>query len=103
MDLLLLITQIIAILSVARLVGGLFRRIRQPQVVGEMAAGILLGPSLLGLVAPGMYDFVFPAESLGYLNTISQIGLLVLMFLIGLELDLSILRGRGRTTVVASK
>lgn len=103
MDLLLLITQIIAILSVARLVGGLFRRIRQPQVVGEMAAGILLGPSLLGLVAPGVFGFVFPAESLGYLNAISQIGLLVFMFLIGLELDLSILRGRGRTTVITSQ
>lgn len=103
MDLLLLILQIIVILGVARLVGLLFRKIRQPQVVGEMAAGILLGPSLLGLVAPGVFDFLFPAESLGYLNAISQIGLLVFMFLIGLELDLNILRGRGRTTVITSQ
>jgi Kef-type K+ transport system membrane component KefB len=102
-DLLLLILQIIVILGVARLVGLLFRKIRQPQVVGEMAAGILLGPSLLGLVAPGVFDFLFPAESLGYLNAISQIGLLVFMFLIGLELDLNILRGRGRTTVITSQ
>jgi Kef-type K+ transport system membrane component KefB len=58
---------------------------------------------LLGLVAPGVFDFLFPAESLGYLNAISQIGLLVFMFLIGLELDLNILRGRGRTTVITSQ
>jgi Kef-type K+ transport system membrane component KefB len=103
MDLLLLILQIIVILAVARLVGRLFRKIRQPQVVGEMVAGILLGPSLLGLVAPGVFDFLFPAESLDYLNSISQIGLLVFMFLIGLELDLNILRGRGRTTVITSQ
>jgi Kef-type K+ transport system membrane component KefB len=103
MDLLLLILQILVILSVARLVGWLFRKIRQPQVVGEMAAGILLGPSLLGLVAPGFYELLFPAESLGYLNAISQVGLLVFMFLIGLELDLNILRGRGRTTFVTSQ
>jgi Kef-type K+ transport system membrane component KefB len=95
-DLLLLILQIIVILGVARLVGRLFRQIRQPQVVGEMAAGILLGPSLLGLVAPRVYGLLFPAESLGYLNAISQIGLIIFMFLIGLELDLNILRGRGR-------
>jgi Kef-type K+ transport system membrane component KefB len=58
-DLSLLILQIIVILGVARLVGRLFRKIRQPQVVGEMAAGILLGPSLLGLVAPRAYGFFF--------------------------------------------
>jgi Kef-type K+ transport system membrane component KefB len=103
MDLLLLILQIIVILGVARLVGRLFRRIRQPQVVGEMAAGVLLGPSLLGLLAPGVYGYLFPADSLGYLNAISQIGLLIFMFLIGLELDLNNLRGRGRTTVITSQ
>jgi Kef-type K+ transport system membrane component KefB len=103
MDLLLLILQILVILGAARLVGWLFRKIRQPQVVGEMAAGIILGPSLLGLVAPGVYGFLFPAESLGYLNAISQVGLLIFMFLIGLELDLNILRGRGRTTFITSQ
>lgn len=103
MDLLLLILQIIVVLAVARLVGWLFRKIRQPQVVGEMAAGIILGPSLLGLVAPGAYEFLFPEESLGYLSAISQIGLLIFMFLIGLELDLSNLRGRGRMTLITSQ
>ena len=102
-DLLLLILQIIVILGVARLVGRLFRKIRQPQVVGEMAAGILLGPSLLGLVAPRVYGYLFPAESLDYLNAISQIGLIIFMFLIGLELDLKVLRGRGHTTVITSQ
>ncbi|OGO33805.1 MAG: hypothetical protein A2W35_12700 [Chloroflexi bacterium RBG_16_57_11] len=102
-DLLLLILQIIVILGAARLVGWLFRKIRQPQVVGEMAAGILLGPSLLGLVAPRVYGFIFPADSLSYLNAISQIGLIIFMFLIGLELDVNILRGRGHTTVITSQ
>lgn len=103
MDLSLLILQIMVILGVARLVGRLFRKFRQPQVVGEMAAGILLGPSLLGLVAPRVFGFLFPVESLGFLNAISQIGLLIFMFLIGLELDINILRGRGRTTLVTSQ
>lgn len=103
MDLLLLILQILVILGVARLVGLLFRKIHQPQVVGEMAAGILLGPSLLGLAAPGIFEFLFPAESLDYLNAISQVGLLIFMFLIGLELDLNILRGRGYTTFITSQ
>jgi Kef-type K+ transport system membrane component KefB len=102
-NLFLLLLQIIVILGVARLVGRLFRLIRQPQVVGEMVAGILLGPSLLGLVAPRVYGFLFPPDSLGYLNALSQIGLLIFMFLIGLELDLNSLRGRGRTTIITSQ
>jgi Kef-type K+ transport system membrane component KefB len=102
-DLLLLLLQIIVILGLARLVGWLFRKIRQPQVVGEMAAGIILGPSLLGFAAPGAYAFIFPSESLGYLNAISQVGLILFMFLIGLELDLNLLRGRGRSAVITSQ
>ncbi len=94
--------QIIVILVAARLVGWLFRKIRQPQVVGEMAAGILLGPSVFGWITPWAYQSLFPSQSLGFLNALSQVGLLVFMFLIGLELDLQVLRGRTRTAFVTS-
>jgi Kef-type K+ transport system membrane component KefB/nucleotide-binding universal stress UspA family protein len=103
MDFLLtLILQIAVVLLVARAVGLLFRKLHQPQVVGEMAAGILLGPSLLGWVAPGVSAALFPPESLGYLNTLSQVGLLFFMFLVGLEFDPKLLRGRGHAAVVTS-
>ena len=100
--LMLLILQIAVVLVVARAVGWLFRRLRQPQVVGEMAAGILLGPSLLGWAAPGVSAVLFPPESLGNLNTLSQVGLIAFMFLVGLELDPRLLRGRGHAAVVTS-
>jgi Kef-type K+ transport system membrane component KefB len=61
----------------------LFKKIRQPQVVGEMVAGILLGPSLLGWVAPQLSSALFPASSLGYLGALSQVGLVLFMFLVG--------------------
>ena len=64
----LLLVQIAVVVVAARAVGLLFRRIAQPQVMGEMVAGILLGPSLLGWVAPGVSRALFPAESLGFLN-----------------------------------
>ena len=101
-SLLLLIVQIAVVLVAARLVGLAFRRIHQPQVVGEMVAGILLGPSLLGWAAPGVSAALFPAESLGALGTLSQVGLLLFMFLVGLELDPKLLRGRGHAAVVTS-
>src|SRR4051812_12477341 len=81
MNLFLLVLQVAAVLLVSRVVGILFRKIQQPQVVGEMVAGILLGPSLLGWVAPSFSHFLFPASSLGYLNALSQIGLVFFMFL----------------------
>lgn len=102
MNLLTLIAQIAIVLLAARLVGWVFRLIRQPQVVGEMAAGILLGPSFLGWVAPGLFATIFPAGSLGYLNSISQIGLLLFMFLVGLEFNPKLIRGRGHTALVTS-
>ena len=100
--LLLLILQVAVILATARVVGLLFRRIGQPQVVGEMVAGIVLGPSLLGWAAPAVFATLFPPDSLGALNALSQIGLLAFMFLVGLEFDPARLRGRGDADVLTS-
>ncbi len=102
-DFKLLIAQIAVILIVARLMGWLFRKIHQPSVIGEMVAGILLGPSLFGWVAPAASITLFPPESLGSLNSLSQVGILLFMFLVGLELDLKQLREMGRAAVVTSQ
>jgi Kef-type K+ transport system membrane component KefB len=100
--LLTLLLQVGVILAAARTLGWIFRKVHQPQVLGEMAAGILLGPSLLGWVAPGLSAAIFPAESLGFLNALSQLGLLMFMFLIGLELDPKLIRGRTQAAVIVS-
>ncbi|MDR3627560.1 MAG: cation:proton antiporter [Ignavibacteriaceae bacterium] len=98
-----LIIQIAVIIIVSRVIGILFRKIHQPQVVGEMVAGIVLGPSLLGWLAPNVFVFIFPPESLKYLNVLSEIGLLLFMFIIGLELDPNLLKGRGRSAVIIAQ
>jgi Kef-type K+ transport system membrane component KefB/nucleotide-binding universal stress UspA family protein len=98
----LLLIQITAILIAARLFGLLFRALGQPQVVGEMAAGIILGPSVFGWLAPGAFHALFPVESLGLLQPLSQLGLVLFMFLVGLELDLGLLRGRGHAALATS-
>ena len=98
----LLLVQIAVILFAARMVGWLFRKLGQPQVMGEMVAGILLGPSLLGWLAPGISSTLFPTAGLGPLNALSQIGLLLFMFLVGAEFDPKILRGRKHTAIVIS-
>src|SRR4030095_7847101 len=102
LDFKLLIAQVGVILIVARLVGWLFRKIDQPRVIGEMVAGIMLGPSLLGWIEPGASGALFPQASLGYFNALSQVGLLLFMFLVALELDLNQLRKLGRAAMTTS-
>ena len=98
----LLLSQIAVILLAGQFMGRLLGRIGQPRVMGEMLAGIMLGPSLLGWVAPSASAALFPASSLGFVNVLSQIGLVFFMFLVGLELDLRLLRGQGRVAVMTS-
>ena len=98
----LLLAQIVAILLAARGLGALCRNIGQPAVVGEMAAGILLGPSLLGRYFPGFSAWLFPPASLDNIRFLSQIGLILFMFVVGMELDLRALRGKARQAVVIS-
>jgi K+:H+ antiporter len=97
-----LLAQVVVILAAARITGGLAARAGQPRVVGEMAAGLLLGPSLLGRAAPDAYGALFEPASLAPLQAVGQVGLVFYMFVVGLELDLGLLRGRGRAAVLVS-
>jgi Kef-type K+ transport system membrane component KefB len=101
-DLVKLLLQISAIVVCARLTGLAFRRIGQPQVMGEMVAGIMLGPSFLGWLYPEAMQKLFPEESLGYLSTLSQVGLLLYMFLVGLEFNPKLLRNMGHAAFLTS-
>jgi Kef-type K+ transport system membrane component KefB len=97
-----LFIQLLVIIAASRIVGGIFSRLGQPSVVGEMTAGILLGPSLLGWVSPELFQFVFPATSLGTLKLLSQIGVCLFMFSVGMELDVRQVRNKAHTAVVVS-
>jgi Kef-type K+ transport system membrane component KefB len=98
----LLLLQIVVIVIAARLAGALFARMGQPAVIGEMVAGILLGPSLLGWLSPGGLEFLFPAPSLAALKLFSQIGVILFMFLVGMDLDLRHLREKAHAAVMVS-
>ncbi|MEO8659903.1 MAG: cation:proton antiporter, partial [Bryobacteraceae bacterium] len=94
-NLIVLVLQILIIVATARWIGLLFLKFRQPRVMGEMVAGILLGPSCLGWFAPQISAWLFPPASLGHISAISQIGLIIFMFLIGLSLNSEELHGQG--------
>jgi Kef-type K+ transport system membrane component KefB len=97
-----LLAQIITIIFVARFFGWIFKKIGQPTVIGEIIAGIVLGPSLLGMYFPDFSALLFPVESLGNLKFLSQIGLILFMFVIGMELDLKVLKNKANEAVVIS-
>lgn len=97
-----LLIQIIAVLLMVRLFGYLFSLLGQPGVIGEIVAGIVLGPSVLGLFFPEVFQFLFPAHSLTNLELLSQVGLILFMFVIGMELDFSILKNKINETLVIS-
>lgn len=97
-----LLLQIIVIIAFARLFGFLFKKIGQPAVIGEIVAGIILGPSIFGLFFPQVNHFLFPADSLGTLQFLSQIGLILFMYIIGMELDLKAIGKQAYGAVIIS-
>ena len=97
-----LLLQIIVIIVIARVFGAIFRRVGQPPVMGEMVAGITLGPSVLGLAAPQVTAFLFPQTSMTALGVLSQLGVVLFMFIVGMELDLQHLRERAGAAIMVS-
>lgn len=102
MTLVLLLLQVAGILAICRLLHAIVGRLGQPPVIGEIVAGLLLGPSFFGWIAPALYARLFPAASLPVLNELSQIGLILFMFLVGLHLDLTEVYALRRVAGVAS-
>jgi Kef-type K+ transport system membrane component KefB len=98
----LLILQLVVIIGLSRLLGRGMRWMGQPLVIAEVLAGILLGPSLLGWLAPEALTTLFPTSTMPVLKMLSQVGLILFMFLIGLELDPKLLKGRGHASVAIS-
>ncbi len=97
-----LLFQIIVIFFVSKLFGGIITRIGQPSVVGEIIAGLFLGPSLMGWIFPDLSNFIFPKDSLASLQFLSQIGLIFFMFLIGVDLDIEKLKNKAQSAIVIS-
>ena len=98
----LILAQIITIIIVSRIIGFIFAKIHQPTVIGEIIAGIALGPSLLGVFFPEFSAALFPDKSMGNLSLLSQIGLILFMFMVGMELDLKVLQNKVKDAVVVS-
>jgi Kef-type K+ transport system membrane component KefB len=98
----LLVLQILVILTATRFAAAIFRRIGQAAVIGEMVAGVVLGPSLLGWLAPSFSAALFPQASLGHLEALSQIGLVLFMLVVGATLDIQSLGDHCHAAVLAS-
>jgi len=98
----LLLAQIVTIIFVARIFGWICIKLKQPAVIGEMIAGIVMGPSLIGMYFPEFSAALFPSESLGNLQFLSQIGLILFMYIVGMEIDMKILRNKAHDAVVIS-
>lgn len=94
--------QLAFILAVCRVVGIIFKRLGQSQVVSEMIAGVIMGPSLMGAVFPGFSAYLFPAQSKPILFAVCQVGLVLYMFLIGVEFNTALIRSRLRSAASVS-
>jgi K+:H+ antiporter len=97
-----LLIQLLAVILACRLLGSFLSRLGLPAVVGEMSAGILLGPSLFGLLAPDGFRFVFSAGSLGTLHLLSQVGICLFMFTVGMEVNIAHVRQKARAAIAVS-
>ena len=97
-----LLLQIVSIIVLARIFGFFFKKIGQPSVIGEIIAGIILGPTIIGHWFPHFSGFLFPATSLSNLQFLSQIGLILFMFVVGMELDLKTVRNKANDAIVIS-
>ncbi|MFM2160681.1 MAG: hypothetical protein RLZZ383_193 [Pseudomonadota bacterium] len=97
-----LLLQIAAVLITARALGALMQRLGQPPVIGEILAGIVLGPSILGALAPGTFAMLFPTAAMPVLDATAQLGLVVFLFLVGLEFDVATLGERWRQALAVS-
>ena len=93
---------VVIVMLFARLMGAVVARLRQPRVMGEVLAGILLGPTVLGLIAPDLQRAIFPSDVIPFIGIVANLGLVFYMFLVGLEIDLSQLRGRVLQTAAIS-
>jgi Kef-type K+ transport system membrane component KefB len=98
----LLLLQVVTIVVAARLLGTLFGHLGQPPVIGEMVAGVLLGPSLLGWVWPAAHAALFPPASLEPLRLLSQIGVVLFLFVVGIDVDVAHLRARAGAAIWVS-
>ncbi|BAZ46727.1 sodium/hydrogen exchanger [Chondrocystis sp. NIES-4102] len=98
----LVLIQVLVVIGLSRIMGQVCRAIKQPLVIGEIIAGIMLGPSLLGLIAPAFAASLFPAETIPYLDILAEIGLIFFMFLIGLELNPKYLKGQLDMAILIS-
>ena len=90
------------VVALARVVGTLFKKIRQPAVVGEIIAGILLGPTVLGAFPGDPTNDVFPTEVRPFLTVVATLGLVIFMFIVGLELDTRLIKGKERIAATIS-
>lgn len=98
----LVLIEILIVIALSRLMGQVCRALKQPLVIGEIIAGIMLGPSLFGLIAPDLAATIFPTETIPYLDVLAQIGLIFFMFLIGLELNPKYLKGQLDKAILIS-
>jgi len=96
-----LFIQLAVLLAVCQLIAYAVKRLHQPPVIGQMIAGLILGPSVLGLLLPGLQHLMFPLPSMGVIRWLGQLGLVLYMFVVGVELNHGLLRQhiKGATAV----